>query len=192
MTVTVGFYAWTLIWCIYLIASSPCCTCKLINDNTQHLKLRNKATIQITIMIDTQQQYIKLNIRGEISIIVVYNFWVCLYVFSHVYYLKSNYTELLATQSIKHIKACMHVWISTQEINSDISKWNICEKVATSRHLTTGRHLINLHVQPTKKPKKHVWPTWVRTITIFHVPHVGKELLTPLQNMTSPLVLRSY
>jgi hypothetical protein len=27
--------------------------------------------IQITIMIDTQQQYIKLNIRGEISIIVV-------------------------------------------------------------------------------------------------------------------------
>ena len=26
---------------------------------------------QITIMIDTQQQYIKLNIRGEISIIVV-------------------------------------------------------------------------------------------------------------------------
>ena len=28
--------------------------------------------IQITIMIDTQQQYINLNIRGEISIIVVY------------------------------------------------------------------------------------------------------------------------
>jgi hypothetical protein len=27
--------------------------------------------IQITIMIDTQQQYIKLNIRGEISITVV-------------------------------------------------------------------------------------------------------------------------
>jgi hypothetical protein len=27
--------------------------------------------IQITIMIDTQQQYIKLNIRDEISIIVV-------------------------------------------------------------------------------------------------------------------------
>jgi hypothetical protein len=27
--------------------------------------------IQITIMIDTQQQYIKLNIRGEISIIVM-------------------------------------------------------------------------------------------------------------------------
>ena len=26
--------------------------------------------MQITIMIDTQQQYIKLNIRGEISIIV--------------------------------------------------------------------------------------------------------------------------
>jgi hypothetical protein len=27
--------------------------------------------IQLTILIDTQQQYIKLNIRGEISIIVV-------------------------------------------------------------------------------------------------------------------------
>jgi hypothetical protein len=27
--------------------------------------------MQITIMIDTQQQFIKLNIRGEISIIVV-------------------------------------------------------------------------------------------------------------------------
>ena len=27
--------------------------------------------IQITIMIDTQQQYIKINIRGEIPIIVV-------------------------------------------------------------------------------------------------------------------------
>jgi hypothetical protein len=27
--------------------------------------------IQITIMIDTQQQYIKLNIHGEITIIVV-------------------------------------------------------------------------------------------------------------------------
>ena len=31
--------------------------------------------IQITIMIDTQQQYIKLNIRGEISIIVKNNFF---------------------------------------------------------------------------------------------------------------------
>jgi hypothetical protein len=30
--------------------------------------------IQITIMIDTQQQYIKLNIRGEISIIVMNKF----------------------------------------------------------------------------------------------------------------------
>jgi len=27
--------------------------------------------IQLTIMIDTQQQYIKLNIHGEVSIIVV-------------------------------------------------------------------------------------------------------------------------
>ena len=31
--------------------------------------------IQITIMIDTQQQYIKLNIRGEISIIVKNKFF---------------------------------------------------------------------------------------------------------------------
>ena len=31
--------------------------------------------IQITIMIDTQQQYIKLNIRGEISIIVMNTFF---------------------------------------------------------------------------------------------------------------------
>ena len=31
--------------------------------------------IQITIMIDTQQQYIKLNIRGQISIIVMNNFF---------------------------------------------------------------------------------------------------------------------
>ena len=31
--------------------------------------------IQITIMIDTQQQYIKLNIRGEISMIVKNKFF---------------------------------------------------------------------------------------------------------------------
>ena len=31
--------------------------------------------IQITIMIDTQQQYIKLNIRGEISIILKNNYF---------------------------------------------------------------------------------------------------------------------
>ena len=31
--------------------------------------------IQITIMIDTQQQYIKLNICGEISIIVMNKFF---------------------------------------------------------------------------------------------------------------------
>ena len=31
--------------------------------------------MQITIMIDTQQQYIKLNIRGEISIILMNNFF---------------------------------------------------------------------------------------------------------------------
>ena len=28
--------------------------------------------MQITIMIDTQQQYIKLNIRGEISIMIYF------------------------------------------------------------------------------------------------------------------------
>ena len=32
--------------------------------------LTKSGHIQITIMMDTQQQYIKLNIRGEISIIV--------------------------------------------------------------------------------------------------------------------------
>ena len=31
--------------------------------------------MQITIMIDTQQQYIKLNVRGEISIIVMNKFF---------------------------------------------------------------------------------------------------------------------
>jgi hypothetical protein len=36
--------------------------------------LTKSGHIQITIMIDTQQQYIKLNIRGEISIIVMNKF----------------------------------------------------------------------------------------------------------------------
>ena len=35
------------------------------------IKISLGGHIQITIMIDTQQQYIKLNIRGEISIIVM-------------------------------------------------------------------------------------------------------------------------
>ena len=37
--IKIGFYVWTLIWCIYLIASSPCCT--------QHPKLqqRNKYNV---------------------------------------------------------------------------------------------------------------------------------------------------
>jgi hypothetical protein len=35
----------------------------------------NHVFLQITIMIDTQQQYIKLNIRGEILIIVMNKFF---------------------------------------------------------------------------------------------------------------------
>jgi hypothetical protein len=65
----VGFYThWT-------------CACTTIIDISPRIfSLRNKfinqirvpgGHIQITIMIDTQHQYIKLNIRGEISIIVV-------------------------------------------------------------------------------------------------------------------------
>ena len=47
-------------------------------------------TIQLTIMIDTQQQYIKLNIRDEISIIVVQAHSgrkrdICTYTYSHIY-----------------------------------------------------------------------------------------------------------
>jgi hypothetical protein len=47
-------------------------------------------TMQLTIMIDTQQQYIKLNIRGEISIIVVQAHSgrkrdICTYTYSHIY-----------------------------------------------------------------------------------------------------------
>jgi hypothetical protein len=68
-------------------------------------------------------------------------------------------TELRATQSIKHIKACMHVWISTYEINSDISKWNICEKVVTSRHLTTftelSKYLLITVLEPSTFSKRH-------------------------------------
>ena len=46
--------------------------------------------IQLTILIDTQQQYIKLNIRGEISIIVVQAHSgrkrdICTYTYSHIY-----------------------------------------------------------------------------------------------------------
>ena len=42
--IQIGFYAWTLVWCIDIMASSPCCTWKLINDNTQHLKLQQRNT----------------------------------------------------------------------------------------------------------------------------------------------------
>ena len=52
-------------------------------NNVFHLKYRNRnkfinqirapgGHIQLTIMIDTQQQYIKLNIHREVSIIVVH------------------------------------------------------------------------------------------------------------------------
>jgi hypothetical protein len=60
--------------------------------------------------------------------------------------------------------ACMNfntgnVWISTQEINSDISKWNICEKVATSRHLTTftelSKYLLITVLEPSTFSKRH-------------------------------------
>ena len=40
--IQIGFYVWTLVWCIYLKTSSPCCTWKLINDNTQHPKLQQR------------------------------------------------------------------------------------------------------------------------------------------------------
>ena len=43
--IQIGFYAWTLVGCIYLIASSPCCTWKLINDNTQHPNLQQRNNI---------------------------------------------------------------------------------------------------------------------------------------------------
>ena len=48
----------------------------MFNSNRNRNKFINQIRapgghIQITIMIDTQQQYIKLNIHGEISIIVV-------------------------------------------------------------------------------------------------------------------------
>jgi hypothetical protein len=36
----------------------------------------NRGHIQITMMIDTQQQYINLNIRGEISIIMFLPFFI--------------------------------------------------------------------------------------------------------------------
>jgi hypothetical protein len=39
------------------------------------LSILQEECLQITFMIDTQQQYIKLNIRGEISIIVKNKFF---------------------------------------------------------------------------------------------------------------------
>jgi CDP-diglyceride synthetase len=40
--IQIGFYAWTLVWCIDIMASSPCCTWKPINDNTQYPKLQQR------------------------------------------------------------------------------------------------------------------------------------------------------
>jgi hypothetical protein len=52
-----------------------CCYIILMGHQKIKIKMNNSIKapgghIQITIMIDTQQQYIKLNIRDEISIIV--------------------------------------------------------------------------------------------------------------------------
>jgi hypothetical protein len=97
------------------------------------------------------------NVEGSSTVISKY-FWIpwirgtntnvdCIYF--HMFITWRLTTELLTTQSIKHIKACMHVWISTQEINSDISKWNLCEKVDTSRHLTTFTELSKYVLEPS-------------------------------------------
>jgi hypothetical protein len=36
--IQIGFYAWTLIWCIYLIASSPCCTTLILISKGNSIK----------------------------------------------------------------------------------------------------------------------------------------------------------
>jgi len=46
--IQIGFYAWTLVWCIDLMVSSPCCTWKPINDNTQHPKLQRNSTYNVS------------------------------------------------------------------------------------------------------------------------------------------------
>jgi len=43
--IQIGFYAWTLVLCTDLMASSPCCTWKPINDNTQQPKQHHHNTI---------------------------------------------------------------------------------------------------------------------------------------------------
>jgi hypothetical protein len=158
--IQIGFYVWTLIWCIYLIASSPCCTWKLINDNTQHPKLQQRNTWWRTWAWNYINVFELLLKRDPIWIP-----WIrdtntnvdCMYFDMCISWRLT--TELLATQSIKHIKACMHVWITTQEINSDISKWNVCEKVATSRHLATftelSKYLLLTELEPSTISKRH-------------------------------------
>ena len=42
--IQIGCYAWTLVWFIDIMASTPCCTWKPINDNTQHPKLQQRNT----------------------------------------------------------------------------------------------------------------------------------------------------
>jgi hypothetical protein len=55
----IGIYVWTLIWCIYLMASSPYCTWKLINDNTQHPKLQQRNNIYLySHKANVQQWYV--------------------------------------------------------------------------------------------------------------------------------------
>jgi hypothetical protein len=49
--------------------------------------------IKITIMIDTQQQYIKLNIRGEISIIVLQAHSGNLFLFLFLFRIISKYDD---------------------------------------------------------------------------------------------------
>ena len=55
--------------------------------------------IQLTIMIDTQQQYIKLNIHSEVSIIVVQAHSsrkrdICTYTYTHILMMKSEQKHL--------------------------------------------------------------------------------------------------
>ena len=61
--IQIGFYAWTLVWCIYLIASSPCCTWKPLKDNTQHPKLQHRNSI---LKINLGNDF-NMFITGEIS-----------------------------------------------------------------------------------------------------------------------------
>jgi len=60
--IQIGFYVWTLVGCIYPIASSSCCTWKLINDNTQHPKLQQRNTIH-RFKINTPIIYYKITMN---------------------------------------------------------------------------------------------------------------------------------